>query len=460
MASARETLLRLHADDAADSRLAADSTRADGHPSEISRQVKVAPQPILDNPADIGDTPEPRLMLPRIRIDAFVQGDELAQVVSRAAGDRRAVRSEFAIHRGGFSAAIERYREVPAANLILIEDSGSADQLEWHIEALAECCPPNARLVVIGTRNDISVYRRLTKLGVSDYLVQPIGPLHLLDSILSIFAESDEKELGLVLAFVGTRGGSGASTVAHNVASTLSRTFEATTLLIDADLGFGTAALQFDITSPQGFADAVRERENLDRDLLERLVHWRDKRLGVLAAPDKLDQLAAPDPGIMRHLVDQARRLAQFVVLDLPHGWSPWIAEALASADRVGIVATADLPSLRNSRTLLEMIQMMRPNDAPPELILNRIPLRGKPQVSVDDYVRILGIRRPVTIPFDATAASAEMSGHLLVETSPSSEAAAAIASLVSQMADLDKNSRGKAAPEGLLGRLLGRKRR
>ncbi|MBM9594756.1 AAA family ATPase [Roseitranquillus sediminis] len=313
---------------------------------------------------------------------------------------------------------------------------------------------------MIGSRNDISLYRRLIKLGVSDYIVQPFGPLHLLDSILSIFAETDEKELGLVLAFVGARGGTGASTVAHNVASTLSRKFEATTLLIDANLGFGTAALQFDITSPQGFADAVRERENLDHDLLERLVHWREKRLGVLTAPDRLDQLTAPDLGIMRHLVDQARRLARFVILDLPHGWSPWIAEALSSADRVGVVATADLPSLRNSRTLLEMIQKMRPNDALPEIILSRMPLRGKPQVSVDDYVRILGVRAPATIPFDATAASAEMSGRLMVEASPRSEAAVAIAALASRMTGIDENSRRKPVRRGVVGRLLGRRRR
>ncbi len=259
---------------------------------------------------------------------------------------------------------------------------------------------------------------------------------------------------------MGARGGAGASTVAHNVASTISRTFEATTLLVDADLGFGTAALQFDITSPQGFADAVREGDNLDRDLLEQLVHWRDKRLGVLTAPDRLDQLAAPDPGVMRHLVDQARRLARFVILDLPHGWSPWIGEALASADRLGIVATADLPSLRNTRALLETVRHMRPNDAPPEIILSRMPLRGKPQVTVEDYVRVLGIRPPATVPFDPGAGSAEMSGQLLVEASPKSEAAVAMAAVASQMAGLDTNGRGQAARKGLIERLLGRGRR
>lgn len=452
MTSAPQALVQQQAGDAGESRLEADGSCNVSFPAEM--RTVVVPQP-TPNCSDFGEAPDTRLMLPRIRADAFVQTDELAEVVGRAAGDRRAVRSEFAVHRGGFSEAIERYREHTAPGLILIEDQGSAEQLKWHIEALAEYCPPGTRLVVIGTRNDIALYRQLTKLGVSDYLVQPIGPLHLLDSILSVFGEADENELGLVMAFVGARGGAGASTVAHNISSVLSQTFEATTLLIDADLGFGTATLQFDITSPQGFADAVKERENLDRELLERFIHWRDKRLGVLAAPGRPDLIAPPDPGVVRHLIDQARRLAQFVVLDLPHGWSPWIAEALASTDRVGIVATADLPSLRNSRTLLEMFQKMRPNDAPPEIILNRIPLRGKPQVSAEDYARVLGIRIPATIPFEAAAAAAEMSGRVLVEAAPRSEAASAIVSLASQMTGRDTNRRGEVARKGLLGRLL-----
>ena len=452
MISARQALLDQRASDDAEGRPQADGAGDVGSPVEIWTEGAPAP-----NLSVLEDAPEPRLMLPRIRIDAFVQADELADIVGRAAGDRRAIRSEFCIHRGGFSEAIERYRDHPAANLILIEDGGPVEQLEWRIEALSEYCPPSTRLVVIGTRNDIALYRRLIKLGASDYLVQPIGTLQLLDSILSTFGEADEKELGLVLAFIGARGGSGASTVAHNVSSVLSQKFEATTLLVDADLGFGTAALQFDITSSQGFADAVRERENLDPELLETFVHWRDKRLGVLAAPDKPDLIAPPDPGVLRHLVDQARRLAQFVVLDLPHGWTPWVAEALASADRVGVVATADLPSLRNSRTLLEMIGKLRPNDAPPEVILNRMPLRGKPQVSVDDYTRILGIRLPTTIPVEAAAATAEMSGRVLVEATPGSEAALAIVSLASQMTGREPTGRGKSARKSMLGRFFGR---
>ena len=397
---------------------------------------------------------ELRASLPRIRVDAFVAADDLAAVIGRAADDWRAARAEFAIHAGGFEQAVAHYREHPPASLVLIEDTGSAEQLEWKIEALADYCPPSTRLVVIGTRNDIVLYRRLTRLGVSDYLVQPFRPLDLLESIASIFGEAEQAELGTVLAFVGTRGGAGASTVAHNVAAYLTRSNEAATLLIDAD-PFGTAGLQFDVASPHGFLDAVREGESLDRSTLDRLVHWRDKRLGLLVAPERPEPSAAADPDAMRRLIEQARRLAKFVVLDLPHGGSPATIEALASADRIAIVATPDLPSLRNARTLLDMIEKRRPNDAPPEIVLNRMPQRGKALVPEDDYVRVLNRQMAAVIPLDPSAASAEMKGRVLIEDAPGSLAATALRSLAARMSGRTAKTASKLERKGLLGRLL-----
>ncbi len=400
-----------------------------------------------------------RLMLPRIRIDAFIASTDLASIFDRVAADRRAARAEVVLHQGGFKEAIDQFRDRPSAHLIVVEDQGSAEDLERNIEALADYCPPSTRLVVIGSRNDVALYRRLTRIGVSDYLVQPISPQDLLGCILSIFGDTDKNELGTVLAFVGARGGSGASTVAHNVAASLSATSEATTLLIDADI-FGTAALQFDFSTPRGFAEAVKEGEALDYEMLDRLVHWRDKRLGVLSAPQKPDEILDPHAGSLRHLIEQARRLAQFVVVDLPHGWNPWIAEALASSDRIGLVTTPDLPSLRNSRTLLDMIQKLRVNDRPPDIILNRVPLRGKPSVSQADYVRILGRKMTATIPLDPAASSAEMSGHVLIEGTPDTPAAKAISNLAAQMIGRSPITEEKSPTKSLLGRILKGKRK
>ena len=401
---------------------------------------------------------QPRAVLPRARIEVFANNPSILSAVDDAAQDRRAVRSEFFVHRGGFAEAIDRYREYPPPDLIIIEESGCSEKLEFQIEALAEFCPPTTRLVIIGERNDILLYRRLTKLGVSDYLVHPITPLIILDGLGVILLEDDAaRDLGLVVAVVGARGGVGSSTLAHNAAAILRRRFDATTLLIDADMGFGTAALQFDISPPHSLGDALKERDDLDGEVLERLTYWLDKRFGILAAPDRLDHILSPDPDGMRHLIEQSRRIASYIVLDLPSGWAPQTVEAITAADRVVVVATPDLPSLRNSRNLMEMIRKLRPNDAPAHLVLNRMPTKGKPAISQEDFSRVLDRKISVVLPCDETAVSSEMAGQLLCDTMPRCQVVQSIDALITEIVGRGPLAKASTAPKSLLRRLFSR---
>ena len=447
----------------AEDRLETPSEGSEPRPLQIVAALDVPAAPsMLAVPAQTVDMDPgrvaPRAALPRARVEAFAVSTAVLAAVDGAARDRRAARSEFVIHRGGFAEAIARYRDHPPPDLILVEDAASVDRLKVQIEALAELCPPSTRLAIIGLCNDITLYRQLIKLGVSDYMAQPVTPLTLLDSLGTILLEDDmTRDLGLVVAFVGARGGVGASTLAHNAAALFRRTFDATTLLIDADIGFGTAALQFDITPAHGLGDALKERTDLDGEVLERLIHWTDKRFGILAAPERLDQLLAPEPDAMLHLIDQARRLASFTVLDLPHGWAPQTIESITAADRVVVVATPDLPSLRNSRTLLALTQKLRPNDAPAHVVLNRMPTKGKPPVAKEDFARILDRSITAMLPCDAAAVSAEMAGQVLCEATPKCEVVRAIETLISEVSGRELPASAGRAPRSVLGRLFGR---
>lgn len=158
----------------------------------------------------------------------------------------------------------------------------------------------------------------------------------------------------------------------------------------------------------------------------------------------------------MLHLIDQARRLASFIVLDLPLGWAPQTIEAIMAADRVVLVATPDLPSLRNARTLLALTQRLRPNDAPAHVILNRMPTQGKPAVPKEAFARILD--RPITavLPCDAAVVSAETSGQVLCEATPESEVVRGIETLIAAVSGRALPGRTRQAPGSVLSRLFG----
>ena len=78
-------------------------------------------------------------------------------------------------------------------------------------------------MIVIGRVNDVTLYRDLTRRGVSEYLIAPVGTIDIVRAICGLFSPPDAKPVGRIIAVVGAKGGVGASTVAHNVAWAIAR---------------------------------------------------------------------------------------------------------------------------------------------------------------------------------------------------------------------------------------------
>ena len=85
-------------------------------------------------------------------------------------------------------------------------------------------------------------------------------------------------------------------------------------------------------------------------------------------------------------MIDTAQRSAPLLVLDVPHVWTGWTKNTLMQADEVVITATPELANLRNAKNLVDMLKKLRPNDAPPKLILNQAGVPKRPEISVADF--------------------------------------------------------------------------
>ena len=168
------------------------------------------------------------------------------------------------IQMGGIAAAIEAYRTSPTPNVILIETDSRTDEILSGLDQLAEVCDAGTRVIVIGRVNDVALYRGLTRRGVSEYLIGPISTIDVVRAICSLFCAPDAKAVGRIIAVVGAKGGVGASTVAHNIAWAIGRDLALDTVVVDLDLAFGTAGLDYNQDPPQGIADAVFSPDRVD----------------------------------------------------------------------------------------------------------------------------------------------------------------------------------------------------
>lgn len=365
--------------------------------------------------------------LPRITIDAFCESTESDAAIKGAAEDRRWAKARVSVLMGGIMAAVEHYSSRPTPNVILVESEAEKDELFSVLGQLAEVCDPDTKVIVVGRFNDITVYRSLIGDGVSDYLVGPLSPSQIIRSIGGLYATADEVPLGRTIAFVGTRGGVGASTVAHNVGWYLAEQFSEDTTIVDLDIFFGTAGLDFNHDPTQGVVEALIAPDRLDDVLLERLLVKCSERLNVFTAPATLDREIEIQGESVESVLETVRRSVPCVVVDLPHVWSPWSRQVLINADDIIIVATPDLASLRNAKNLVDRLASGRPNDGPPRLVLNQVGIARKPEISTKEFAEALGIEADAILPFDpALFGKAANDGQMIGEVNDSSKPAEA----------------------------------
>lgn len=362
--------------------------------------------------------------IPRISIQAFCENQATAECVQVAADDRRLAKAHVSVHMGGIEAAVAHYQESPTPNLIVIESSLRSHEMLVQLDRLAESCDAGTKVVVVGVANDVLLYRELLKRGVAEYLIAPVSPMQMMESISNLYNDPNADPVGHVLAFIGAKGGIGSSTVCHNVSWCMSELLKASVVIADLDLAFGTAGLDFNQDPVQGIAEALGSPERLDEVLLDRLLTKCSEHLSIFAAPGTLDRdydLTADSCDIV---LDVVRQNVPYVTVDLPHVWTSWSKRILTQADEIIVTATPDLASLRNTKNLIDLLKQVRQNDRLPHLVINMQGVPKRPEIPLKDFEAALELKACAVIEFDAeTFGQAANNGQMVEEMSPKAKA-------------------------------------
>ena len=358
--------------------------------------------------------------VPRISIHAFCEFPDTGAALQRASGDRRLSKAHLQVQLGGIDAAVSHYHGQITPNLLVVETKLHGEEALLELDRLAEVCDPATKVVVVGRSNDVELYRELMRRGASEYLVAPLSPLQLIEVVSGLYLDPGAAPIGRVVAVVGARGGSGSSTLAHNIGWCIAEEMHINTTIVDMDLAFGTVGLDFNDEASQGVCDALSSPERLDDVLLDRLLIKRGEHLSLFTAPALLDRDYETSPDAFETVIDSVRQTIPCVILDLPHGWQPWIKAALLAADEVVIVVTPDLTSLRNAKNIIDLVKGARPNDTPPRLVINQVGVPKRPEIPAKDFAETMGLDPSAIIAFDpAMFGQAANNGQMVMEVAP-----------------------------------------
>lgn len=374
------------------------------HPGNHQGHASATPAPAMGQryaPLQEESRDKGEKALPSISVHAFCDRQETAHCINETTRDWRMKRTNVKIYMGGLPSAIEFYHKENTPSLIIIESGMRGDELFNQLEALASVCDEGTKVVMIGASNDIRLYRQLMDQGLSDYLVPPLHPLHVIRSLGELYSDPEQPFIGRVAAFFGAKGGVGSSALAHNTAWVLSETLGQETALIDLDASWGTTGLDFSYDNMAGLEEALSEPDRLDETLMDRIMIRHTQKLSILPTSGSLNTKPVMDSASYEAVVNAVRGISPLSILDMPHYWTDWTTNVLTSVDDVVVTATPDLAGMRNAKNLIDFLKTQRPNDPEPILILNCVGMSPKTEISVKDFGAMVGQDPHVVIGWD-----------------------------------------------------------
>jgi pilus assembly protein CpaE len=238
---------------------------------------------------------------------------------------------------------------------------------------------PPVQVVGLDTRNDSDAILQSLRAGATEFLAAPFELASQRDAIARLrrLCGSEapvSNEAGHVVAFSSAKPGSGASTLATQTAFALRRLTGQRILLADFDLTGGTIGFYLKLSHNYSVVDALQHAEHLDATLWSSLAVNHG---GVDILPSPAAPYAEPiDGGRLRVLIDYARQLYDWVILDLPTVFSQISLVALAECERAYLVSTSELPSLHLTRKAMSMITQVGLPKERFEVLVNRVERR------------------------------------------------------------------------------------
>jgi pilus assembly protein CpaE len=346
------------------------------------------------NTALVTSPEETTPVVTRNRIVCFVNDD-----LSVAALRKGLEGSNLSVKRGTIRNAI-RMLETDTDLFALVTDISGIEDPFAELERLAGVCPPDVRVALIGDNREITFYRELMALGLTEYLPKPITRDTVLDQLrprlLGDFAPGQADRGGHVISICGAQGGAGATSIAINLALQMAETTKAKVALLDLHLQGGEAAVMLGIRPGPGLRIALENPMRADTLFIERAAIDVNERVCLISADEELDaQLDITEAGV-RHVLGLLRQRFNYIVVDVPVPFPPSIHPVITASRHVLVLLEAEVTGLRNAHALRSAVTNIAGKDRVFTLLNRANRAGGLPKGTI---VKALGAEPDMVIP-------------------------------------------------------------
>ena len=240
---------------------------------------------------------------------------------------------------------------------------------------------PHVQVIILSVQGDQNYMRRAMLAGARDFLTKP----PMADELISAIHRAGEMAQheraknaqvratpstpgspagagfsltqGKVITVYSPKGGTGCTTIAVNLAIALHNEDTRTTL-VDGNFQFGDVAVFINEQGKNTIIDLAARVNELDPEIVEGvMIKHAASGVHVLAAPSRPEYAEKVSGDQFAQLIDYLRQMYAYVVIDTTPSLSDITLSAIDKSDVVVLVTTQDIPSIKNARLFLDLLQ-------------------------------------------------------------------------------------------------------
>ncbi len=242
---------------------------------------------------------------------------------------------------------------------------------------------PAVQVIILSVQSDQNYMRKAMLVGARDFLTKPPMGDELISAIRragemarteksksvqvqAVVASGNLNALagfggpkGKIVTVYSPKGGAGCTTLAVNLALTLNNG-DTRVALVDGNFQFGDVAVFINEQGKNTVLDLAPRADELDPEIVEEvMVKHAATGLHILAAPSRPEQAEKISSTQFSKVLEFLTQMYAYVVVDTASLLTDVTLAAIDVSDLIVLVTTQDIPSIKNCRLFLDLLQTL-----------------------------------------------------------------------------------------------------
>jgi pilus assembly protein CpaE len=236
---------------------------------------------------------------------------------------------------------------------------------------------PRTTLFVTSANSNSDMILKAMRAGAREFLSKPLNKEDVTGAVRGVIRLKNSRlmekdNLGKVVTVFGVKGGVGTTTIATNLAVSLSDHAKNGIVLVDLNLQLGNAALFIDMQSRHSICEIADNIDDLNPKLLKSVLPEHSSGIHMLSSSAKIEEADCIKAKHLDRILTLLRSTFEYIVIDIQNILDEVTLKVLDESDLIFTVSTVDLPAVYNARQCLDVFQRMGYSQEKVRLVFNR----------------------------------------------------------------------------------------